>query len=321
MSSPAAEIARMFGPLLVGGLVSLCLSGMVSSQAFSYFHKSKKGDHSKVQVTVGIVWILDLIHSCLVGITNWFFLIGNFGDFEVLNHIPLSASISILVTAMVTLTVQSFFIRRVLILSKRNWWLCGPLFLLAFARFVSACGATTIMIREGHFSNLKLPTFSWVFTFGLVMGSVMDVLVTASLIFYLRSNRTGFSNMDVIIDTIMFYAINHGTLTCVCTFVSLLFWLFIPHSLAFLGVHFCITKLYGNSFLGTLNTRDSLRDRSQGSSTSGERHQMPVLFPNSRHTYNRYMGGDPTTGTKLEINVQKTIDCDVEDYSEPNSSK
>ncbi|KDQ51154.1 hypothetical protein JAAARDRAFT_211289 [Jaapia argillacea MUCL 33604] len=289
----ATEIAKMFGPLLVGGLVSLCLSGMVCAQAFSYFHKSKKGDHSKVQFTVAVVWIMDLTHSVLVCITNWFFLIGSWGNYDILDHIPLSAPLTVLVTALVTLTVQSFFIRRVLILSKRNWWLCGPLFVLTFSRFVSACGSSAIMIHEGHFSHLKFPQYAWVITFGLVMGSIMDVLVTLSLILYLHGSRTGFSNMDVIIDTIMLYAINHGTVTCVCTIISLVLWLVIPHSLGFLGVHFCISKLYANSFLGTLNTRDSLRDRSQGSS-SGERHQMPVLFPNSRLTYNRYMGADPT---------------------------
>ncbi|KDQ51156.1 hypothetical protein JAAARDRAFT_211291 [Jaapia argillacea MUCL 33604] len=308
----AETVFRMFGPLLVGGLVALCFSGIVSMQAFRYFHMFS-GDYMRVRATVSFIWILDITHSGLICASNWFYLIDHWGDSEILDHIPLSIALTIFITAAVTLTVHTFFIRRVLILSKKNWWLCAPLFVLAVLRFLSATTTTVLMIHLKHYSLLRLPQYTWVITFGLVMGSTLDILITTSLCLYLRSNRTGFSSMDYIIDTIMMYAINHGSLTCICTFISLLCWLAIPHSLAFLGAHFAISKLYANSFLATLNTRDTLRDRSQGSSDRGGTHQMPVIFPGSRMTYGRYtgQGQDPSTATKLEINVQKTIECEV----------
>ncbi|KAI0931040.1 hypothetical protein AcV5_005388 [Taiwanofungus camphoratus] len=118
--------------------------------------------------------------------------------------------------------------------------------------------------------------------------------------------------MDYIIDSITLYTVENGSLTCVTTIVSLVCWLTMSHNLIFLGLHFAISKLYANSFLATLNARKALMTRSQGSSDRGE-HALPVLFPDTfrtradRSLFNSQHVADPT-GTKLHINVVKTVD-------------
>ncbi|KDQ51152.1 hypothetical protein JAAARDRAFT_140685, partial [Jaapia argillacea MUCL 33604] len=82
----------------------------------------------------------------------------------------------------------------------------------------------------------------WVFTFGLSSASALDVLVTISLCYYLVHSRTGHSNMDYVIDKIMVYTINNGSLTCMCTIISLICWVTMSHNLVFLGIHFAISK-------------------------------------------------------------------------------
>jgi len=110
--------------------------------------------------------------------------------------------------------------------------------------------------------------------------------------------------MDQIIDSLSLYAIENGLITCVVTIISLICWLTMPRNLVFLGLHFIISKLYANSLLATLNARKRIRGLSTG---PGENHHLPVLFPSSRRA--------PTseqTDTKLQINVERTVQFDVE---------
>jgi len=154
--------------------------------------------------------------------------------------------------------------------------------------------------------------YAWVFTLGLSCAASLDVLITVSLCWYLSQSRTGVSSMDEVIDSIMLYTINNGTLTCLCTVISLICWIVMSHNLIFLGIHFALSKLYANSFLATINTRETLRERSQGSSERG--HPLPVLFPHRSSASNRFLdhSGIASRATKLEINVEKSVRCEVE---------
>ncbi|TFK56329.1 hypothetical protein OE88DRAFT_1729849 [Heliocybe sulcata] len=311
--SVAREVAERLGPLLLGGLIALGLSGIVSMQAFIYF-RTFKNDYARIRGAVGVVWILDLVHAALVCATDWQYLIDNWGNDQVLDHIPLACALTILVTAMVTFVVQCFFVRRVFVLSKKNWVVSSPMFLFAFLRLVSATATTALMIKSETFSNFRA-SYTWVFTLGLITSVVVDVLVTFFLCHYLRASRTGFSSMDFVIDTIMLYTINNGSLTCASTIVSLICWLVMPQNLVYLGFHFAISKLYANSFLATLNTRDTLRERSHGSSNQG--HALPVIFPSrmggtNRFTMNNDVNPLDTTATNLQINVEKTVQRNIE---------
>ncbi|KDQ62994.1 hypothetical protein JAAARDRAFT_28988 [Jaapia argillacea MUCL 33604] len=312
------DISVRLGAVLFGGLIALGLTGIVSMQAFLYF-RTFPGDYKRVRLTVALVWFFDLLHAALVCATNWRFLIMNWGNDGVLDIIPMPLSLTIVVTAVVTFIVHCFFTHRVLILSKRNWLLCGPMFMLAVLRLGAASATTGLMIHIGSFSGF-LASYRAIFTLGLATSAVLDVLVAVGMCYYLRNSRTGFSSMDYVIDTIMLYTINNGTLTCVATIVSLICWLTVPQNLLFIGFHFAIAKLYANSFLATLNTRDSLRERSQGSSND-RGYPMPVVFPGRLHT-NRFSGSGTKGGqnddamegrsTKLQINVamEKTIQVD-----------
>ncbi|KZT22675.1 hypothetical protein NEOLEDRAFT_637367 [Neolentinus lepideus HHB14362 ss-1] len=306
---------RATSSLAVENRLVVRLSGIVSMQAFIYF-RTFKNDFARIRSAVGAVWILDLVHAALVCATNWQYLIDNWGNDEILDRIPSTCALTILVTAMVTFVVQCFFVRRVFVLSKvskQNWVVSSPMFLLAFLRLVSATATTALMIKYKTFTSFR-ESYQWVFTLGLVTSVVVDVLITVFLCYYLRASRTGFSSMDYVIDTIMLYTINNGSLTCISTIVSLICWLAMPYNLVYLGFHFAISKLYANSFLATLNTRDTLRERSQGSSNQG--HPLPVIFPSrvgtNRFTMNNDANPLETTATKLQINVEKTVHCDVE---------
>ncbi|EPQ59990.1 hypothetical protein GLOTRDRAFT_97407 [Gloeophyllum trabeum ATCC 11539] len=310
------DVSKALGAVLLGSLISLGLSGIVSMQSFLYF-RTFRADYRRVKATVSVVWGLDLFHSGLICAGAWQYLIESWGNNSTLDTIPIPIALTIIVTAFVTFIVHSFFTHRVLVLSKHNWWICAPMWILAFFRLVCATTTTGLMISVRSFDTF-LNRYTWIFTLGLATSAAVDVLIAVSLCYFLRSNRTGFGSMDYVIDTIMLYTINNGSLTSISTIISLVCWLAMPHNLIFMGFHFAISKLYANSFLATLNTRESLRSRGQGSSERD--YPMPVIFQ-GRLTTDRFgMQNEVTTldqrTTKLQISVEKTIHVDGDEGME-----
>ncbi|TFK56308.1 hypothetical protein OE88DRAFT_226 [Heliocybe sulcata] len=297
-------------------------------QAYLYF-RTFKMDYWRIRAPVLVVWLFDVIHSGLICGGSWRYLIQNFGNDDIVDFIPLPIGLTVLVTATITFIVQTFFTNRVLVLSKKNWYICGPMFLMALCRLVAAIASTGLMIHLRSFDAFVFG-YAWVFTLGLCCAATLDILITVSLCWYLTQSRTGISSMDQIVDAIMVYTINNGILTCVCTVISLICWVVMPHNLIFLGIHFALSKLYANSFLATINTRETLRERSHASSERG--HPLPVLFPHRSSASNRFLDNSAIgRATKLEINVEKTIQHEIEIaidapyapsdlFSEPGSS-
>ncbi|KAI0043791.1 hypothetical protein FA95DRAFT_1609083 [Auriscalpium vulgare] len=319
-----AGVKSTLGPILLGSLLSVMLSTVVAVQTFFYF-RVYPNDLLRLKLIVCTVWALDAAHAALMCTATWDYLIVNFGNDAAADHIPLTIALTVALTATITFVVHIFFAHRVLRLSKNNWWLTTPLFALAFGRLGAALVST---VEMGKLKSFRAFTddYGYVFTFGLSQSCALDIFITAAMGYYLHTSRTGFGGrMDRVIDMIMIYTFNNGALTCVTTVVSLICWLSMPRNLVFLGLHFAISKLYANSLLATLNSRRSLRSRSQPSGDT----DLPVLLPNRRmtglfsevHTSSRSMGDNLTSKT-LQVSVEKTVRCEVHsgDLLEPSSS-
>jgi len=143
-------------------------------------------------------------------------------------------------------------------LSKRNYLLTVPIVVLAILRLVSACVTTAFMLHLETFSRFRSDV-KFIFTTGLALSTAVDILITASLFALLHSSRTGAATLDAVIDALIRYTFETSTLTCAGTIASMLCWAISPYNLIFFGLHFVIGKLYANSLLVTLNTRDSIR--------------------------------------------------------------
>jgi len=319
-----ATVENTYGALLLGAFLACCLSGIVTVQTFLYM-KLYPNDATRTKSIVGAVWLLDTMHTCLVMASIWNYLIPHFGDVPRVDFIPWTVAASIAVTATLTIIVHCFLARRIHRLTKNDWRITAPILILAVLRLCSACVTTAEMVRLKSFIEFA-KQFRWVFTLGLGLSSTADILITITLCYKLRTSRTGSLSMDDIIDTLVLYAFENGSLTCAGTVLSMICWLTMPYNRLFLALHFMIAKLYANSLLATLNTRRTLSE-SRVRMTSSGNHVLPVIFPEfsggSRTHRKRSSGSERSdhtaVDTKLEISVQKTIDTrlDEEDLAMP----
>ncbi|PPQ64975.1 hypothetical protein CVT24_008162 [Panaeolus cyanescens] len=187
-----------------------------------------RSDPRVVKVMVTFVWLLDALHSCFILTSLFYYLIKFFGMHDYINHIP---------------------------------W---PLALfLAFFRIVAAAISTGEMLRLRRFSAFTERYPGWIFTLGLALSSVVDVMITSWLCYFLRTlkeNIPGDSTLMMrMVDVLTLYTLENGLLPCIVAMASLICWFAMPRNLIFLGLHLVIGKLYANSLLASLNARQEFR--------------------------------------------------------------
>ncbi|GLB43777.1 hypothetical protein LshimejAT787_1402890 [Lyophyllum shimeji] len=319
------DIPKTFGALLIGGIIAAAFSGIVVVQVFVYF-KHYPSDVAIVKALVIAVCVLDVCHTVFVTMSLWDHLIQHFGEVARIDYIPWSLALTIAFTAILTFLVHCFFVHRIYKLSGNNLLIAIPLAAIAGLRLCFACLTTVKMITLRSLHEF-VKQYTWSFTSGLALSTLLDILITGFLCFFLMIGRKKNVNASInhILDSLMLYAFENGSLTCAATVVSMLCWLTMPTNLIFMGLHFVISKFYANSLLATLNTRKNLgqgyhsRSRVSVSGGHGAERGVPVYLSDSRDGSLRVSRrfsckDDMLKPQKLQINVEEstitTIDTD-----------
>ncbi|KAI0345669.1 hypothetical protein BDW22DRAFT_1353239 [Trametopsis cervina] len=315
-----SEVRASMGALLIGGLVSVFLTGIGLAQAYFYWRVYPK-DRWHIKLIVALIWFMDSIHTIFVCVADWSYLVAGFGDRN-FDHITWSIGATITLTALVTFLSHCFFTHRIYVVSKGRKVLPIILGLLSCFRLAAALVSTVQMITIASYRGFVI-YYSWVFTMGLVAAAGLDVLITVALCYYLRQSKSGFASMNEIIDILIRYTVETGLITCVAAIVSLICWLAMPYNLIFLTMHFTICKFYANCFLATLNSRATLRARSQSTSSTEKDVSIPgiIMSGGSRRPHSAAMvhvnrpprpSIEFTHPKALHIQVQKSISREVD---------
>ncbi|KAK0184105.1 hypothetical protein F5146DRAFT_1076000 [Armillaria mellea] len=299
----SAEFTKSYGAVVVGALCASLLSGAVAIQTILYY-KFYPSDFPRVKLLVFVIWFLDICHTTFIWISIWDCFISHFGDVGRTDVIPWSIAVTVVETALLTFLVHCFFAHRIFMLSRRNWLITCPILIAATLRLGSACVSTAEMIRLKTYSGF-IEKLGWVFTLGLSMSSVADILITVSLFALLHKSRTDAESINAIIDSLILYTFETGSLTCAGTIVDMACWVSMKSNLIFLGIHFVIGKLYANSLLVTLNMRHGLR-REQTIYFSRNLEDGNGLVLNSRRR-SHLSDLEFTKATELQINVEQSV--------------
>ncbi|PPQ92881.1 hypothetical protein CVT25_009768 [Psilocybe cyanescens] len=306
------DIGRTFGALMIGGIVAAVFSGMVTSQAFSYF-KYYTSDTRMLRSLVALIWFLDFCHTIFITTALWDHLIAHFGDTARIDYIPWSLAITIAFTAVLTFLVhlqvpspsthlQSNVAdtppsgssstgssnalhavsanphrRLILKVSTPNLLLFFPFPIPILARRPTVTTAKMINLRS---FKVFIKLYTWSFSLGLAISSLLDVLITVSLCYLLHKKHKKNSSLNHVLDSLMLYTFENGSITCAATVISLICWLTMHTNLIFMGIHFVISKFYANSFLATLNARKTLHPTGHRAQNSHDRN-VPIMFPNN----------------------------------------
>jgi len=88
----------------------------------------------------------------------------------------------------------------------------------------------------------------------LVLAPVTDLVISGSLVHFLRSSRTGFAATDDILTKLTRLTIQTGLITAVCALLTLIVYLAFNNNWNFL-LNMALAKLYANCLMSSLNAR------------------------------------------------------------------
>ncbi|KAF9067890.1 hypothetical protein BDP27DRAFT_1328217 [Rhodocollybia butyracea] len=317
--SMSASFQTTLGAVIIGFPLAAMFSGLLIAQCIIYFRSVKPTDTWRMVCLVCVFLFMDLLHLILLWDATWEWFIVGRGKSP--DHIPPAMGLSVVVTGISTFFAHSVYSHRIFRFSRRNYWLTTPIMVFAALRVVAATVSTVYMVRLQSFEEFRSQT-GWVFSTGLALSCAVDILISGVMTLILKQNQTNSLTLDSVISSLVLYTLETGSITAVATIASCITWACMKN-LIFLALHFIIAKLYANSVLAMLNSRQSLR--LAASSTQGTHNavDLDILSRLNRDgTQNRASGRSwgklpflSRSGTNLpvpvEVNVTKTMTNDI----------
>ncbi|KAF9267527.1 hypothetical protein L218DRAFT_955399 [Marasmius fiardii PR-910] len=121
--------------------------------------------------------------------------------------------------------------------------------------------------KDPRYIKIMLPSVAafgqlvWVTGAGIGSAAAADILIAASLCYYLSKSRTGFKRTDSLISTLIIYTLTTGLMTSIIDIIIIIAFTTMPTNYVWLAFFWIVGRCYVNSLLAALNSRDSLRGR------------------------------------------------------------
>ncbi|KAI6106588.1 hypothetical protein EV401DRAFT_2077879 [Pisolithus croceorrhizus] len=274
-----------------------------------YMHYSE--DTSVIKLMVAAIWLFDTLHVSFMCYTLYYYLITNYGNLLSLEYIvwfvipskhtqisatykaliPSDALIKVSLAANVRsihliilddsiLIVFHFFAYKIYHLCRRKvrWMVTAPITLSVLAHLGFGVVTVVTMLINNQASAVSQARF-YSATPAVSAVVLAEILITTSLcvLLYDRGSRSAVPRTKRLLNTLIIYAVNRCLLTLLVTIAQLVVdandqaaWT--------MGLDFIVGKLYANSLLASLNTRQHLR--SQGSGPESSVHANTIHFAN-----------------------------------------
>ncbi|KDR74778.1 hypothetical protein GALMADRAFT_280164 [Galerina marginata CBS 339.88] len=253
------DVHGTLGALLVGLLISCCLFGIVSVQAYMYYTQFPN-DRTPLKIMVMAVWFCELVHCICICQSFYFFTVSRYGNPEALSKLPMTFDVAILLSAIIATIVQFFFIQRVRDLSGKPYipMLCWT---ASSIRFV-----LTIVGASNAFKMITLSQYEaewdWLYITVLVVDALVDLTIAMSLTYYLKKQRVNAQkSTSYLIDRLTGWTIQTGLVTSLAAMCIPICYLAMRTNFIWLAIFLIWARVLSNSLLASLNGRTSLRER------------------------------------------------------------
>lgn len=258
---PLPNIAEITAPLLLGTVWNWTLYGVLLTQFYVYtYNFPNDGKHLKF-LAYG-VFLVETVQSALALVDLYYWFASGFGNIAHLASPHFSVFDGPIIEGVVSLTVQSFFVYRIWVLSSReSWWLCSIISLFSTVAAVSVVsGGIYAHITKVFAKGRVLKIFALVWLIGSILA---DGLISISMIFHLEKRRTdggGFFS-DHALSRIVRLTVETNILTTFVAIVALVVIVVHPDKDWYTCPTAVMGKLYSNALLASLNNRIAIRER------------------------------------------------------------
>ncbi|TFK92015.1 hypothetical protein K466DRAFT_582337 [Polyporus arcularius HHB13444] len=246
-----------YGALLLGGFVGLISYGIQLHQAYRYF-RVYSGDKPINKAFVYSILVTDTFHNIVIVHACYTYLVTYyFQPLELLRGIW-SIKVQPMMAGITVMICQSFFARRVYILSSKHRVLVAVSVILMLTMFGFAIAGSVVAFKYKTYAEYE--HFYWIDSAACGAAILSDSLTAGVLIVTLIRQRTAYEKTNTLLNSLIVYTINTGLLTGIVNFLALVFALVRPNTMIWIAIEFVAVRLYTNSVLAVLNSRKSLRE-------------------------------------------------------------
>ncbi|KAJ6581955.1 hypothetical protein B0H19DRAFT_1117113 [Mycena capillaripes] len=254
---PLPDLDGTLGDIQIALVMATWLFGIMTLQTFNYYREFPK-DPNILKGLVGGIWLLELGHTIVTWHAMYSITVTFYGKPSHIFAPPLSLVFPIFFHALIAIAVQTFFVYRVRVLSGK--WLI-PVLCCALNLVRLGCNMLLFaeLSKDPQFTLLTTK-FNWEVILVSAIGPGVDIIVAASLVFYLWHRRsTDFKQTNKMVDTIIIWTVETTLLTTISGIMQLVLFLTRRHDLSWLVFFLIQAKLFSNSMLASLNGRARFR--------------------------------------------------------------
>ncbi|PPR08004.1 hypothetical protein CVT24_003755 [Panaeolus cyanescens] len=244
----AVDLTSTYGIWLVSLFLETILYGCGLLQAWLYF-QWYQNDHWGIRSMVSVMWskffpnIEEMVPK------------GHTAGWIDQNFHYHQAQLSL--TYLSEFLVQMYFATCIYRLNKAAKILPALVAALALTQLIQ----DVVITKLGSFTNLAETAPTYALQSAATLAC--DLLITGSLLYRLNNSKTelSFRATNSMLDRLMINAVNRGGLTALAAALNLFLFVALPNTLWFLIGLFLSSKLYMNSALASLNSRQYIRDQ------------------------------------------------------------
>ncbi|KAF9233482.1 hypothetical protein BU15DRAFT_90336 [Melanogaster broomeanus] len=243
------------GTLLIGVFFNTFLYGLVVYQ-FAAYYRTKFNDRPIIKYMVLFLFILDTFHSASAIYMAWAYTVTNYDNPAALAVAQWPYAFTPIGTVIAALVTQLYLGYRIWRLSSSKL-LYAVVVLLAVTPFVlgMVCAIKAWIINVLS----ELPSLTPLVIAWLTTQVAADMFVTGTLIILLTRSRTGFRKTDTIINRLIRGAIQTGLFASIFAVSDLITFITLPTTNLYGMFAIPIGRIYTNTLLDTLLSREELK--------------------------------------------------------------
>jgi len=260
ISQEAHLIQSEFGVTFAASFVAAILFGIVIAQLYVYVKHFSTRDVVWLKLFVFFIFFCDLLSTIFTIWWMYYLFVSNWGNAEVFAVGNWLIAMDPFILGIMGCANHLFFARRVKILTQ-NIWLALTVCFFGIATLAGALAGTVQFMSLKDFADISMlrpAGITW-----LLSAALGDTTITVSLIWYLRSKRSGFSRTDQILDKIIRVTVTNGLLTATVAMLDLIVFLASPKPFH-IAVSLIMPRIYTNTMLSSLNSREIQPRESSG---------------------------------------------------------
>ncbi|KAJ7265016.1 hypothetical protein C8J57DRAFT_1330658 [Mycena rebaudengoi] len=284
MSVPPINLQPTYGSLLIGCFLSSVIWGISCLQLFIYFLIYNQ-DHWKLQLIVAFLFLMDTANQILVIKSVWPPLILEWGRIEVLakSEGTLELIHHVWVSAIVSVGVQLFFVRRIYVFSGSKKWFSCLLVLLSSWQIIGLAPYNYLVFGRAPISAGKQSEqLTAVSVSTRASAAAVDMLIAVSMVYLLLTRipepSTHFIRTRKLIFRLVLVSVNSGAWTAILALLDLVSIVAFPTAFTFCIFELPLCPLYMCTLLANLNARKWLDPQNQKTPSLRASRADPSIF-------------------------------------------